>query len=267
MCELFALSSRRPTAARFTLQRFAARGGLTGHNVDGWGLAIYDGAELRLYREPEPARDSTWLQFVQRRHLPTRLLVSHIRRATHGAVSLANTQPYAREIAGRMHCFAHNGQLEPLLHPGTPQPHRFHPIGETDSERAACLLFDAVARLWERDLPPPVAERRWVVEQFAATMRRLGPANFLYADGECLFAHGHRRIQSDRRIAPPGLWLLQRECAVDRDGLPEAGVNLDAPPGPQAVALLASVPLTEENWRPLGEGELLLIEAGSVENP
>jgi glutamine amidotransferase len=52
MCELFCLSSRLPTAATFSLHRFAARSGQDGHTVDGWGLAFYDGRDLRLYREP-----------------------------------------------------------------------------------------------------------------------------------------------------------------------------------------------------------------------
>jgi len=266
MCELFAMSSRRPTVATITLELFAARGGLDGRTIDGWGLALYDGPEIRLYREPEPARDSAWLQYVQGRRLPTQLLVSHIRHATHGAVDLSNTQPFAREIGGRMHCFAHNGRLEPLLQHTAPRPHRFRPVGDTDSELAACLLFDDIAGLWQRAAPPALADRRQVVERFATAMRAQGPANFLYTDGQYLFAHGHRRTQADGRIAPPGLWLLHRRCAVDRDQLPQAGLSLDLAPGPQDVTLLASVPLTDEGWRPLAEGELLVVAAGIPED-
>jgi glutamine amidotransferase len=263
VCELFALSSRQPTVATFTLDRFAARGGLDGRTIDGWGLALYDGGDVRLYREPEPSHDSEWLRYVQRRHLPTQLLLSHIRHATRGAVTLANTQPFAREIGGRMHCFAHNGRLEALVQPGAPQAQRFRPIGETDSERAACLLFEAMAQLWSGDPEPGLALRLEVLHDFAATMRPHGPANFLYADGSYLYAHGHRRTQADGRIAPPGLWMLRRECAVDADALPQAGLRLDTAPGPQQVTLIASVPLTDEAWRPLAEGELLVMAAGS----
>ena len=113
MCELFGMSTQLPTVATITLERFAARGGLDGHTIDGWGLALYDGLDLRLYREPEPSRHSAWLRYVQQRRLSATLLISHIRHATRGAVNLANTQPFAREIGGRMHVFAHNGRLEP----------------------------------------------------------------------------------------------------------------------------------------------------------
>lgn len=71
MCELFALSSRVPTTVSFSLQRFAQRGGLQGKTLDGWGLAYYDGRDLRLYREPEPARDSVWLPFIGSRQAPS----------------------------------------------------------------------------------------------------------------------------------------------------------------------------------------------------
>jgi predicted glutamine amidotransferase len=100
--ELLGLTSRLPTAATFTLRRFAARGGLDERLIDGWGIALDDGTDLRAYREPEPARDSPWLAFIEQRRVRTRLLISHIRHATRGAVTLANTQPIAREIGGRI---------------------------------------------------------------------------------------------------------------------------------------------------------------------
>jgi glutamine amidotransferase len=264
MCELFGMSTQLPTVATITLERFAARGGLAGHTIDGWGLALYDGLDLRLYREPEPSRHSAWLRYVQQRRLSATLLISHIRHATRGAVNLANTQPFAREIGGRMHVFAHNGRLEPLMQPlATPAP-RFRPLGDTDSERAACLLFEAMARLWAGEAVPAPARRRAAVSEFAAAMRVHGPANFLYSDGEFLYAHGHRRTQSGGHIAPPGLWVLQRRCAVDRDALPQAGISLESGAGPQSLVLIASVPLTGEGWRPLAEGELLVAGAGDI---
>ena len=91
MCELFCMSSRLPTVATFTLDRFAARGGLDGRTIDGWGLAFYDGTDLRLYREPEPARDSLWLQYVGRRHLPARILLDFLQDRGRSNQSLNST--------------------------------------------------------------------------------------------------------------------------------------------------------------------------------
>ena len=111
MCELFCLSSRLPTVVSFSLEAFARRGGSDSRNLDGWGLAYYDDRDVRLYREPEPAGDSAWLSFVERRRVASTLVLSHLRHATRGRLSLANTQPFARELGGRLHVFAHNADL------------------------------------------------------------------------------------------------------------------------------------------------------------
>lgn len=259
VCELFGLSSRLPTAATFTLQRFAERGGLDQRLIDGWGIGLSDGTDMRIYREPEPARDSAWLTFIEGRRIRTRRLISHVRHATRGAVALANTQPFAREIGGRMHCFAHNGRLEGIERYHGRARGRFLPLGQTDSELAACLLFERVGALWSQMRPPPLAQRLETVAAFAAEMRELGPANFLYCDGLALFAHGHRRHQADGRIGPPGLWRLHRNCGGDPDALAEAGVTLEARGPLQEIELFASVPLTGEDWRPLAEGEVVAV--------
>ncbi|MBS0394996.1 MAG: class II glutamine amidotransferase [Proteobacteria bacterium] len=263
MCELFCLSSRLPTTVTFSLSRFAARGGLDGRQLDGWGLAFYDGRDLRLYREPEPARASAWLPFIEQRRVPSTLVVSHIRHATRGSVCLANTQPFARELGGRMHCFAHNGMLRGEIRPGRAGSRRFAPVGETDSEQAACELVERMAALWMTG-QPSVQQRAAVVREFAREMAMLGPANFIYSDSEVAFAHGHRRTQADGSIRPPGLWVLERHCDVDNDALPVAGVALAGRSSGQQLVLLASVPLTHEGWRPLEEGELVIVREGMI---
>ena len=264
MCELFCLSSRLPTRVTFSLRKFADRGGLGGHNVDGWGVAFHDGREVRLYKEPEPAGDSAWLAFIQERRLPTRLLISHIRHATRGALSLANTQPFARELGGRTHLFAHNGRLEGIDDRFAASKVRFRSVGDTDSEIAFCLLLERLSPLWDGGAVPPLAARLAVVADLAEELRPLGPANFLYSDGEVVFGHGHRRTQADGTIAPPGLWCLQRACAVDAEAPTPSGVTIEPGAGPQEITLLASVPVTGEQWRPLAEGEIVVVADGQV---
>ncbi len=276
MCELFCLSSRRPTRATFSLKRFAAHGAPDGRNVDGWGVAFHEGRDIRLYKEPEPAGDSPWVAFIERRALSTGLLISHIRRATCGANSHANTQPFARELGGRMHLFAHNGGFDDIASRFAASAHRFHPVGETDSEMACCLLLERLAPLWEAATVPSLGARLVAIKAFAAEMRPLGIANFLYSDGEFVFGHGHRRTQADGIVAPPGLWVRHRHRAGAPAGAetttpaPEgSGITIHADDHHHAgeaqdMALLASVPVTAGHWRPLAEGEIVVLSAGEL---
>ena len=106
--------------------------------------------------------------------------------------------------------------------------------------------------------------RTSLLATFAADLRPLGPANFLYADGDALFAHGNRRIQgATGRIAPPGLWLLQRHCKLG-DAAPDCGGGVAIGAGERSVVLIASVPLSDDAWRPLSEGELVVVRNGEV---
>lgn len=264
MCELFCLSSRLPTRATFSLGKFADRGTPSGHSIDGWGVAFHDGRDLRLYKEPEPAGDSPWLAFIQSRRLPARLLISHIRHATRGGVTLANTQPFARELGGRMHLFAHNGFLNGVDECFAGSRRHFQPLGDTDSEMAFCLLLEHLLRLWQGGGVPSVEARLAAVSCFAGEMRDLGPANFLYSDGEIVFGHGHRRTQADGSIAAPGLWCLHRECDVDAGTLAPSGVTIELGGGAQKITLLASIPLSGEPWRPLAEGEIVVVADGQL---
>ncbi len=258
MCELFAVSSRTRTRVSLSMRELASRGTPGGKLADGWGVACYDGFDTRVLREPEPAADSAWLDHVIASGRPhSRIVIAHIRHATQGGVALANTQPFTRELGGRVHVFAHNGMLTDVKGMIGVSCRRFRPVGETDSEVAFCGLMERMALLWDYDVPSTEA-RREVVARYAAELRELGPANFLYSDGELLFAHGHRRTQVDGEFAPPGLTTLTRRCPTERDTLPAAGVELETEAGPQTLTLFASVPLTDEDWRPLQEGEIVV---------
>ena len=262
MCELFAVSSRAPAGLFLSMRRLASRGAPGGKLADGWGVACYDGFDVRVLREPEPAGDSAWLAHVIGSGRPhSRIVIAHIRHATQGKITLANTQPLTRELGGRIHVFAHNGMLTGIEGTIGVSCRRFRPVGETDSEVAFCGLLEMMAPLWAERVPS-ARERLQVVTQYATELRALGPANFLYSDGELLFAHGHRRTQADGQIAPPGLTVLTRRCPLERDSLPAAGVELQAEPGPQTLTLFASVPLTDEEWRPMREGEIVMVRDG-----
>jgi glutamine amidotransferase len=190
--------------------------------------------------------------------------MSHIRRATQGEVALRNTQPFSREVGGRVHLFAHNGDLTGVLEATELVLDVDRPIGETDSEHAFCALMTGIRRLWGDGAEVPTIDARLqTVADFAATVRGLGPANFIYFDGDALFLHGHRRKHDgEEEPRPPGLHTLCRSCTVggtafEADGLTISGHN-------QHVVLAATVPLTDEPWEALAEGEIVVARRGEI---
>ncbi len=294
------MGARHPTTIQLSLPTLAQRGGAVGPHRDGWGVAYVMGHDALVLKEPAPASSSNLARFVGNADFSTSMAIAHIRLATHGEKTLANTQPFARELQGRTHAFAHNGHLPSVFEAFTPK--RFRPIGTTDSEQAFCELLDRLVPLWTDVEPPPLPLRIEAVAAFAHRLREHGVANFIYCDTDALFLHGHRRPkEQDNDPTVPGLYVLQRQCGVDRDstrattseaspterplgGEPEAarlpprgtlakgslesrqndsGVVLHTPEA-QHVTLAATVPLTSEAWRPLEPGELLVVHDGAV---
>lgn len=264
MCELLAISSKHPTRLTLSLEALAAHSGQPSTTRDGWGAGFYQGFDVALFREPCAASDSALVSHLETQGPSTTLAVSHIRRATLGDVKLANTQPFVRELAGRTHLFAHNGHLPGISQNFRFSLDRFNPVGETDSEHAFCALMERMKVLWQSpSAPPSIEERLALVTAYAADLRQLGPANFLYADGEILFAHGHRRIQSGTgKIEPPGLFMLSRQCCHDGEAFEAQGVSVAR--GFQEVVLIASVPLSGEPWQPIAEGEVVAVSLGKL---
>jgi len=262
VCELLAMSARYPTTIHLSMAELGRHGGGTGPHVDGWGIGFVQDGDALVVREPSAASESSWLAFLQDQDPRSQVVLAHIRRATRGDRVLRNTQPFGRELGGRMHLFAHNGMVHAIAEDGRFATSRFRPIGDTDSERAFCALLERLASRWQAG-PPSLDERLAVIIPFAAELRELGPANFLYTDGDVIFAHGHRRKSAAGAIEPPGLHLLCRRCAAVTDHVALTGLRIP-PRAEQEVALVASVPLSNEGWEPLAEGEVVVLEAGRV---
>lgn len=175
-----------------------------------------------------------------------------------------NCQPFVRELGGASHVFAHNGNLDRAALAQIAPAAGAMPIGDTDSEQAFCVLLGTLAQMW-RQGPPPLEARTQAIGSFARRMRELGPANFLYADGDALFAHGHRRMHGSEGIRPPGLWMLELPEGVANACGNMAGFHSDANDKAAAAVIFASVPLSPDGrWRPLEEGELVVARNGAV---
>ena len=264
MCELFAMSSRYPTTVGFSLETLARRGGHDGPHKDGWGVAYFEDQDVFLLRESSPAAESGLVRFMEKNGPPSNLVLSHIRLATQGEPALRNTQPFQRELGGRAHVFAHNGNMPGIKDKCCLESRRFTPVGDTDSEFAFCCLLERLGKLWDKSTngAPSIDSRLEVVADFAAWLRPLGPFNFVYSDGDALFVHSHRRNQGDGNVRPPGLHLLVRSCNEQAVDLSQSGIMLA--PLAQELALVASVPLTDEPWEAIAEGEVIALTQGMV---
>ena len=243
MCELFAMSALHPTTVSMSLEEFSRHGGLSGPHKDGWGIGWYEEGDIRLVKERDPAASSACVRFIQTNPFSSSLVISHIRKATLGSVASRNCQPFVRELGGAWHCFAHNGDLKGIAVDRRFRSEGFRPVGETDSEQAFCALMDAL---------------------LTAVLFLAVAANFLYCDGDALFAHADRRHQSDGSIKAPGMWRLARRCPAGGE-LAADGLRIASEGGEQEVVLIASVPLTAEGWVALGEGEIVVARQGRID--
>ena len=264
MCELFAMSARVPANVSFSLEEFSQHGGLTGENKDGWGIVYYHGYGVQVIKEPYPACDSARMRFVKNSKLESTRVISHIRKATIGKSSLTNTQPFSHELSGRIHTFAHNGMIPDIFNQQLCSSSHYSPVGETDSEYAFCLLMEKIAELWQTtDRAPTLKERLLVVRGFADSIRPLGPSNFIYSDADFIFCHGDKRKHSEG-MRPPGLFSLSRSCISEPKPVLARGLSITTQAKSQDITLVASVPLTEEDWQPLHQGEILVLEKGLI---
>jgi len=263
MCELFALNAEHAVGARYSLLEFARHGGLTHKNSSGWGISFQRKLDTILIKEAEPAFDSPWVRFVSGQHILSKCMIAHIRHASHGQPSHANTHPFVRELGGRSHVFVHNGSLQRFAAELPLRTRRFLPIGETDSEHAFCFMLEQLAPLWDQTTPS-LARRMAIVVEAARAIRNLGPANFFYFDSDTLFVHSdQRRYEEDGACAPPrapGLhWIKKSQLHVP-------GLKIT----PQAMArtsslLIASVPLSDDPWTGFERGTVAAIADGNIQ--
>ena len=258
MCELLGMSSNRCTTINLSLSVLAKRGENPGLHGDGWGVAFYEGKDVRLIKDAGAAKEQ---------EIQSHDVIAHIRKSTVGEVSYRNTHPFIRELKGRVHTFAHNGTFVNILEDPRFIPQSFCPVGTTDSEHAFCLLMDRMKEVWcTHSEIPSLDERLRVVQKFAEEMRTLGPTNFLYSDGETLFAHGHKRHDPiTQEIAWPGLYYIHlpdEKKSSEFENSHKSGISVKSEN--DLVTLFASVPLKEGDWHPLKEGETIAVTRGQI---
>jgi glutamine amidotransferase len=252
MCQLLGMNCNTPTDICFSFEGFRARGGLTDHHSDGWGIAFFEGNGCRTFLDIQPSADSPIAELVPNYPIRSLNVIAHIRKATQGSVALENTHPFQRELWGRYWIFAHNGNLKefaPELNGG------FQPVGQTDSERAFCLILQSLCGRFSDGAP--VREALFdVVGELAERIAAFGTFNFLLSNGDCLFAHCSTRLCYIVRQDPFTVaHLSDQDVTVD---FSEVTTPNDR------VAVITTTPLTDnETWTTIEPGSLLMFADGA----
>jgi predicted glutamine amidotransferase len=252
MCQLLALNANTPTDVMFSFTGFATRAQEHG---DGFGVAFFEGAGVRLFVDAQSARHSPVAEMVRHYPIRSRNVVAHIRKATQGRVELANTHPFQRELWGRYWVFAHNGDLKgepPRLHGA------FRPVGSTDSEHAFCWILQELAKA-HADLPP-IGELSATLRELAPRLAARGSFNFMLSNGEALWAHCSTKLS----------WLVRRH-PFSAARLADDDLSMDfaehTTPNDR-VAIVVTEPLTcDEPWQAMVPGELLAFVDGAPFEP
>ena len=205
MCRLFGLhAGTSPVSATFWLLDAPDSLAAQSHrNPDGAGIGVFDaGGSPVVQKQPIAAWDDVAFATAAR-DLTATTFVAHVRHASTGARTLANTHPFS----GRNSLFAHNGVVlgldrldarlarlgaSDLVH------------GETDSERLFALITAETARQ-DGDVAAGItAAIGWVGEHLPVYS-----VNFVMVSATDLWAL--------RYPAANELWLLERTSATPRN--------------------------------------------------
>ena len=64
MCQLLGMNCAEPTDVTFSFTGFAARGGVTDHHADGWGIAFFEDKACRLFIDHQSSASSPLAEMV-----------------------------------------------------------------------------------------------------------------------------------------------------------------------------------------------------------
>jgi predicted glutamine amidotransferase len=277
MCRLYGYLSEQPTriecglvCSQNSILRQSVADGRGLPNPDGWGLAYYvDGKPHLRHKAASASQDPGFPANATR--IYTHALVAHVRRASVGAPSLANTHPFR---AGRW-VFAHNGTIpgfeaiQRRMESEIPAALMRLRRGTTDSE--LCFLW-ALARL-EQVVPGAIKSGapqktvvpivREAIRQIVAWCRLEGidetpGLNFVLSDGHGLTASRLGATLYVLRRRELGTCELCKTCHCPR--CRERGPVVHVPMAASRAFVVASEPLTDEDWVELPEARVIGVD-------
>ena len=245
------MNCNTPTDMTFSITGFAQRAGNTGDHCDGWGIAFLEDKGVRHFVDYQRAFYLSVVDFICRYPIQSCNVISHIRKATQGAVALQNCHPFVRELWGRYWVFAHNGDLKdfrPRLHGN------FKPVGATDSEHAFCWIMQELAK--SHASVPSIGELTLTLRELAAQISPHGTFNFLLSNGQALWAHASTHLCYLERHAPfHEAHLSDEELRVD--------FSTQTTPTDRVVVVVTAPLTRNEAWTSFKHQELKVFVNGA----
>lgn len=214
-------------------------------------------------------------------------MLSHIRYATHGDVSLENVHPFIRECFGIPWTFCHNGHVPKFIDykdnnlpklgkydnkiDETNQRQTFLPVGTTDSEALFCALLNAIRDKYQEEKQLPSLPDLYVtIQSLCQEIVDHDPQgtilNFLMGCGPhvlLVYSWPGKRPGSD---IWNGLHYTIREPPFKSCHLCDLDYTVDfslVTTEEDRVAVVATRPLTDdEEWIEMKRGELIVFDEG-----
>ena len=247
MCRLFALhAGPRDVPAEFWLLHAPdSLASQSERNAEGFGIATLSSRDaMLLVRNPVKAGDDPMYRQVSQRTRASQLL-AHLRYASTGEVSLANTHPFM--IDNRV--FAHNGVVGDLPELERRLGEAMAMVGgDTDTERLFAFVTMAIR-----------AAGGDVRAGIVAAVRELARDIELYSINFVLSTHGH--LWAFRYPEHNPLWLLRREphgdALVHDDTAGTLHLHTDAVVEHPVVVIASERMDADPDWEPVAVGELV----------
>jgi len=257
---LLAMSFEGELAPSFTLHCLSAGRQLP----DGWGLGYYPAGEpsAAVLKEPAPPQGSMRSQLALAwEQVASSQFVLHIRHATWGSLSDANTQPFSRSWGRRDWLFAHAGSLD-KKHGDFTGP--FEPVGSTDTEQLFCEFLNKLVEMKWRSLADVDLQ---ALAMWMRDKNETGGMTLCVSDGRDLLAY------ADGRGVP--LWIGQLAPPYEKIAFGDDDLEIDltkrGAKARKGVIVCTTQLLPKEGdaakamtWRQLARGELIVIREGAV---
>lgn len=264
MCRIFAFRSVIPSQVhRSLLDAENALGVLSNDHPDGWGVAFYIDGAPHVMRSPTTALGDRLFHQLSG-VVSSQTVLAHVRKATHGELSVLNCHPFQY---GRW-LFCHNGDIpnfaehgEALREQIAPALRRFV-LGGTDSEVIFFIVLTQLAQqkalsasYTAHDVLAAVRRGCEIVRELCDTADSRALLTMVITNGETMIAHqgGKELYRSTHKT----------RCG-ERERCPSLSPECEAPSlsGWTNHLVLSSEPLEGENvWEAMAEGELVGVDS------